>query len=295
MLVLLGFSSASHSAGTIKLKHAFSIYTDGGLETELPLQDPEGVTSREGMFLIVADTGHGRLLRYAYREEGIDPEALVISMPELSYPQKTLLNSQDVLYVLDGRQRRILRLTAEGEFLGRIDPSGLPSAAPSAVRSFAIDGEDNLYLLDIRSELVLVLGPYGAYQRQISFPPDYGFLTDVTVDFKGTVYVVDSVAGAIFQSPRGASSFSLLTDQLKDHGRFFSFLTVDKRGRILLVDRNGSGIVVLGPDGSFATRQSSKGWKDGLLNYPAQIFFSNGAVIIADTKNHRVQVFSVSE
>jgi hypothetical protein len=73
-------------------------------------------------------------------------------------------------------------------------------------------------------------------------------------------------------------------------------MTTDNRGRIYLVDRNGGSIIILGQDGSLLGRQSGMGWKEGRLNYPAQMCISNkGEVFIADTMNHRIQIFAVVE
>ena len=78
--------------------------------------------------------------------------------------------------------------------------------------------------------------------------------------------------------------------------RFPAGITTDKRGRIYLVDRNGSKIIILGQDGSYLGRLSAMGWKEGLLNYPSQICLNDsGEIFVADTNNNRVQIFSIIE
>ena len=74
----------------------------------------------------------------------------------------------------------------------------------------------------------LVLNPEGKYQKQIPFPKDFGFFSNLSVD---------------------------------------TSITTDIRGTIYIVDGNGSGIVVLGKDGSFVGRQLSMGWNEGLFYY----------------------------
>jgi hypothetical protein len=78
--------------------------------------------------------------------------------------------------------------------------------------------------------------------------------------------------------------------------RFPTSLDTDKRGRINLVDRNGSKIIILGQDGSFLGRLSAMGWREGFLNYPSQLCLNNkGEIFIADTNNNRIQIFAVVE
>jgi len=67
-----------------------------------------------------------------------------------------------------------------------------------------------------------------------------------------------------------------------------------ERTTIYLVDENGAGIVILGPDGSFLGRQLTMGWNEGQLYYPSQMCINEKAeVFIADRGNSRVQIFTL--
>jgi hypothetical protein len=63
-----------------------------------------------------------------------------------------------------------------------------------------------------------------------------------------------------------------------------------------VVDRNGGSVMILGQDGAFVERQSGFGWKEGRLNYPGQICINvKGEIFVADTRNDRVQIFTLVE
>jgi sugar lactone lactonase YvrE len=283
----------SFSGASVKYRHVLSIYAD---DKDAGLKQPEGVACNENSVIIVADTGNGRLLRYIFQNNVLEKEVVEIKVPQISYPISAQINSKDEIYVLDGKQRRIVRLTPEGRFKDYLDPTGLPPPTSFVPRSFTIDGKDNLYILDVFSRRVLVLSPQGAYRRHIEFPKDSGFFSDLTVDFKGNVFLIDSTNAVVFSTSKGSTGFSPLTVKLKQYVRFPTGITIDKRGRIYLVDRNGSRIIILGQDGSFLNRMSGQGWKEGLLNYPSDICInSKGEVFVADTSNSRVQVFTVIE
>jgi len=281
------------SEGAMKFRYMTSIYAD---DKGLGLKQPEGVACGGESLLIVADSGNGRLLRYSIKEGAIEVGTLVIKVDQLSYPIKTEINSGGEIYILDGKQRSIVRLSPAGEFRGYLQPMGLPSPTAYIPRSFTVDRNDNIYILDILSERVLVIDPGGKYVRQIKFPREYGFFSDVTVDFRGTVLIVDVVDGKVFSGGKNSTSFSPLTSSLKEYVRFPASLTTDERGRIYLVDRNGGSIIILGQDGSFLSRQSGMGWKEGSLNYPAQMCIDNkGEIFVADTMNSRIQIFDLVE
>ena len=288
LFLLVPFSGAA-----IKFKFITSIYSD---DQGTALEQPEGVACDDKSLLIVADTGKGRLLQYTFKEGSLEPGTVEIKSDQLVYPIKTEINSRGEIYTLDRRQRSIIRLSPAGKFIGQLRPRGVPSPAAYVPRSFHLDGNDNIYLLDILSRRVLILNPEGEYISQIKCPEGYGPFSDVTVDFNGTVLLLDGVNGVVFSATKPSSEFSPLTGSLKEYVRFPASLTTDNRGRIYLVDRNGGSILILGQDGSYLERQLEMGWKEGWLNYPGQMCINReGVVFVADTRNNRVQIFKAAE
>jgi hypothetical protein len=293
LLVAVLFCQLPLSEAAMKFRYMTSIYAD---DKGLGLKQPEGVACSGESLLIVADTGNGRLLRYSIKDGAIEVGTVEIKVDQLSYPIKTEINSRGEIYILDRKQRSIVRFSPAGEFRGYLQPAGLPSPTAYVPRSFTIDRNDNIYILDILSERVLILDPGGRYVRQIRFPQEYGFFSDVAVDFRGTVLLIDGVDGKVFSAGKNSASFSRLTSSLKEYVRFPASLTTDDRGRIYLVDRNGASIIILGQDGSFLGRQSGMGWKEGSLNYPTQMCINKkGEIFVADTNNSRVQIFLMVE
>jgi sugar lactone lactonase YvrE len=284
------FPMTSFGAGAGKFKHMRSVYSDdkGG-----SIKHPEGVACNERSLFIVADTGNGRLLRFTFRDGTLGDRA-EIKVPQLSIPLRVQINSKGEIYALDGKRRRIIRLSPEGEFKSYIEPRGLPSPGSWIPRGLTIDKKDNIYILDVFSGRVLVLNPEGRYQKQVTFPEDYGFFSDLSVDLKGTIFLIDSTRAMVFHATKGSDSFSPLTKSLKEYMSFPTSLAVDSRGKIYIVDQNGSGVVILGQDGSFQGRRLSMGWKEGLLYYPSQLCINEkGEIFIADRNNNRIQIFTV--
>ena len=293
MMTTVLIPATSYSGASVRFRYVTSIYSD---EKDVALKQPEGVACNEKSFLIVADTGNGRLLQYIFQNNALEPGAKEIKVPQLSYPERIKINSKGEIFVLDGRQRRIILLTSEGVFKGYVDPIGLPSPETVVPRSFTLDEKDNIYILDIFSQRVLVLNPEGKYQRHVPFPKDYGFFSDLTVDFKGSVFLIDSINAVVFSAAKDSVKFSSLSEKLKQYMRFPTVITTDERGRIYLVDRNGSKIIILGQNGSFLSRLSDLGWKEGRLNHPSDMCINNrGDVFIADTSNSRIQIFTAVE
>ncbi len=290
VLAIWSFPMKSFSAETVKFKYLQSVYFDdrgGGIK------QPEGVACNEKSLLIVGDTGNDRLLRYTLEEKNLKA-GTEIKIPELSNPIRVQMNSKGEIFALDGKRRRVVRLNPDGSFKGYVDPEGVPSPSAFVPRSFKIDRNDNIYILDIFTGRVLVLNPEGKYQKQIPFPKDYGFFSDLAVDSRGNILLIDCVKAMVFSATKDSNYFSPLTGSLREYLDFPTSLTTDNRGTIYIVDENGSGIVILGQDGSFLGRQLSMGWTEGLLYFPSQMCVNEkGEVFIADRGNSRVQIFTL--
>jgi sugar lactone lactonase YvrE len=278
------------NAQTVKFRHLLSLYSD---DKEGGMKNPEGVACSEKSLLVVSDTGNGRLLRYSFQEKALKA-ASEIKVPQLTYPLRVQINSKGEIFVLDGKKRRILRLTPTGEFKGYVDPEGLPSSPAMVPRSFKIGTDDTIYILDIFGERVIELSSDGKYQKHFEFPESHGFFSDLAVDSKGNLLLMDSTQRIVYSTAREAKGFLPLTKNLRDYLNFPTNLTTDGRGRVYIVDENGGGIVILGQDGSYLGRQLSMGWNEGLLYYPTQMSINEkGEAFIADRGNNRVQIFAV--
>jgi sugar lactone lactonase YvrE len=290
MLLLLPVPSLATEA--IKFRYALSVYSDdaGG-----SIKHPESVTCGENSEFIIADTGNNRLVKYAF-QRGELAGGTEIRLPELSYPLKVQANSNGDIFALDGRKRRIVIIATDGSFKGYLDLMKGPRSGSIVPRSFVIDKNDNIYVLDILSGRVLVLDPGGSYRRHVDFPEEYGFISDLAVGPAGNILLIDSIRSTVFSSSQGEKTFSPLSENLKEHASFPTGITTDERGFIYLTDTNGSRIVILGQDGSFLGQQVSLGWTEGALYYPTQLCINGkGEIFIADRSNSRVQIFTVDK
>ena len=287
---VLCLAHAASGAEAVKLRPMTSAYMDNNGSL---LKGPEGVAFDGKSLLAVADTGNGKILLYAFRDEKLVPQAS-FALPQLTYPVRLQFDPRGEILVLDGKTRRICRLTISGEFRGYVEPAEVPTPGTVIPRSFKVDGKGNIFVLDIFSGRVLVLDPAGKFQREVPFPRKYGFFSDLAVDENGNVFLVDSVGAQVFAARKNEKEFKPYSESLREDLDFPVAIAVDGRGRLYLSDQDGGGIVILGPDGTFRGRQSGFGWKEGFLRYPSALHVSDGGILfIADRGNSRVQLFAI--
>ena len=280
----------TQAASQVKLKFIGVIYTD----TEgVALRNPVGVTAGTDK-VYVADSGGKRVLSFTLSEGKVTPDQ-VLPLPQM-YPMMVQPVGNGDLYVLDGRERQIAILGANGQIKGNFKPKGLPGSQQMVPRSIQKTPDGSLLVLDVFSERVLIFDEQGQFARQIGFPAEYGSFADVTMDRGGNVYLLDSVQAQVLVARSGAEEFEALTSGMEGNMNFPASIATDNRGTLFLVDKHGSGLAILGIDGSFAGRRLSMGWSEGQLYYPNQVSINEaGDLFIADTKNHRIQHFSIAE
>jgi len=289
ILALAALAAAPATARPAGLKHERSIYQD---DKESPLKAPEGVACSDKGAIVVADTGNGRLLTFTYRDGKLAGGAPV-RLAEVTYPVRVQIDGKGNVLVLDGKTRRIVRVDAEGKFAGAVEWRGAAGAASMAPVAFKVDAAGNLHVLDVSARRVLVAEGSGKVVREIPLPKE-GEFTDVATDAGGRILVVDSVGSRLWMAEKGAKEFKPIGTSMKDRVSFPIYLA-EESGKLYLVDQNGSGIVLLGADGSFLGRELEMGSTDGSLYYPSQMCVNaEGLAVIADRNNNRVQVFSVS-
>ncbi len=291
---LLGLSAATVlAAGGARAAppafvHAATILQD---EQQAPLRFPEGVACTSDGTVVVADSGNGRLVRFAYRDGQVSGGTPVV-LKEVPYPTRLQIDGKGNILVLDRKARRIARLDPTGTFVAYVDVKA-PSGASALVGSFKLDGSDNLFAQDLASNKVLVLSPAGAATRQLDLPA--GAVTDIAVDAAGKIYALDAASASVWIADRGATAFKPLATGMREYLSFPAYVTVTG-GRLLVMDQNGHGMVMLGLDGSYQGRQLGLGWSNGFLYYPAQICLSEkGFAVVADRSNNRVQIFKTGK
>jgi len=284
VLAALAAAGAGATGEAPKLKPELSLYVD---REGRGLRGP-AVVGCSGSTLAVADTGHGRIVLYEVRDDAVRPGGEIVA-PQVPVPLAVAVLAGGDLLVLDGRSRRIARLGAAGEFRGWLE---LDAAVEP--RSFALGPRDQPYVLDLAGRSVLVLDAQGAVERRIAIPREAAFPSDVAVSGRGEVYVVDSVGRRVYGARPTEATLAALGPPLEDEVDFPSALAVDDEGHVFVIDEHGSGIVILGRDGSFHGRQSEMGWRDGFLRYPADACVDGrGSLFVAERGNNRVQRFRV--
>ncbi|GAB4321969.1 MAG: hypothetical protein Kow0059_16880 [Candidatus Sumerlaeia bacterium] len=203
-------------------------------------------------------------------------------------------SARNRLYVGDDERDRIEVFDLDGAFIETI-----AAGEVQMPNDLALDSAGNVYVADSLGNVVRVYSPDGAWLRNIgvgivSFP--------ASVVVSGSeLYVADQINFKI-------RVFSLTGSQLRSFGAkipgFGAFspgsfvklqsLAVDNYGYVHAGDCYMNNVQMLHPStGAYKTVYGSYGTDPGGLNLPLDLaFVQEGVMVVANTRNHRVELIS---
>jgi len=294
-LVTVLFLFFYHSDGYCSdadLRFLFSVsrLTDG-----TNLRDPSGLDVSESTGdIFVADTGShqlrifsadGVLLRSVGRTAGIQS------------PFDVAVGPDGDVYITEMNASQITRLDSFGRLLPPLIPKS-SEGPPSLLGRIFVDAANTVYVADRSGPRVFVISGPEQTVRKIEQTTDAESewkVQDVTVDAKGTVYIVSSQGTAVHVYRRDGS-------HIRSFGRHgpkddeFSFpvgAAIGPDGNLWIADSFRHELKVFTPGGRFLFRWGKTGMDDGELFYPVDIAFGKEILYVLEKGASRLQAFEM--
>jgi sugar lactone lactonase YvrE len=255
------------------------------------LARPFGVAAAADGSIAVADPDAPAVLR-------VDARGAIerVSCPGIAWesPMAVAFAEDGALYVADAGRAAIVRVGP-----GR-GCAVLGAGAFERPTGIAL-GADRLFVVDPPRHRVTALARDGRvlahFGTEGSGPGELRFPTGIARAPDGTLLVVDALNFRVARfSPDGrwAGAFG----ERGDEGAAFArpkAIAVDEGGRIYVSDAQRDLVLVHAADGTFEYALGESGSAPGALALPAGVAVSGGRLHVADSHNHRVQVFTLLE
>ena len=174
----------------------------------------------------------------------------------------------------------------------RTDLSARELSQPSGLVSGAVDAtpKGTLLVVDLAGERIVELSPGGETLRQVPVP---GQVTALAADFSGGFLVALADEARVLRFDRDwqdSESWALAPEDGKP--AWPVALTFDEGSTTVILDRHGGRLMELDATGRWVALGSRRGWEPGLLFLPSALDrLPNGAIVVADEGNGRVQIF----
>ncbi len=266
---------------------ALHVIAGTGAEAPPPaLVRPFGVAAGEAE-IFVADPEAPAVYRVDRRSGAM----AMVDCPDHAWgaPMAVALDGSGALYVAD--QASVVRVRAGTCAVlaraGLSRPSGLAFAA------------GRLYAVDPPRHQVIAFGPDGSevlrFGSRGEEPGELNFPTAIAAAPDGSLLVIDALNFRVDRfSPDGRflSAFGEAGDSGGAFGRPKG-VAADARGRIYVSDVQHDVVLVFSPGGEFAFAVGRTGAGPGQFLLPAGLAVAGGFLFVADSYNHRVQVFEL--
>lgn len=235
--------------------------------------------------MVVADTGHGRILQCLSDGEYID----TFGSDRDIKPSKILRDTGRRIIICDSKNNNIQFFDRKGTYLSTFDVGNDPDSGIINPVSLAVDKQGKFYILDAADCRVKVFEGGGTFLfsmgRQGTQEGDLYDPTDIAIDSLGNVYVVDSGNNriSVFDKNGNFSQAFGEKDLLHPWG-------IALNGTNIYVSDTGNHrIVVLNAQGAKVDEIGKRGFGKNEFNYPTGIQVdAKGQLWVADSGNNRI-------
>lgn len=192
-----------------------------------------------------------------------------------------------------------------GAFLpeGKIFFSGFEGADVFLPRKVVVGANGNIYVTGLTGVGVVVLDPAGNFLKTIEPRDDVLGVTEqvaiisMAVGANGNLYLLSEGMGRVYVYDRNEKFLYKFGQKGGESGKLARprGLAVDDRaGRVYVVDYQRHAVSAFSLQGEFLFEFGGMGQARGWLNYPSDVCVDSfGRIIVADTFNHRIQIYEV--
>lgn len=220
----------------------------------------------------------------------------------LARPLSVAANNEGVIFVAEesigDKPGRLLSFNFRGEFKKQIKFKGFEGADRFSALDIAVDKEGNLYLAGGKAGLI-ILDKEGRYLKTIrsgSINSEYIRCVEVK---DGNIYVLNSSACRIYVYDREGNfiiNFGRAGGVAGTLSRPQGLAADTQTGLIYVADYMRHCLSAYDQKGKYLFEYGGQGTGAGWFNYPKGIFIDQrGRLLVADTFNKRVQVFTMRD
>lgn len=235
--------------------------------------------------MVVADSGHGRILQCLSDGEFIDTFGADIDM----YPTKIIRDQGRRIIVCDSKNNTILFFDRKGTFLSKFASGDDPQISISKPVSLAVDKVGRFFILDSDDCQVKVYEGGGTFLysigRQGSLEGELLNPTDISLDSNGNVYVVDSGNNRISVFDKSGN----FTKTFGSNELLHPWGIAVNGNSVLVTDTGHHRVVSFNMKGDKIDETGKRGFGKADFNYPTGIQIDGkGQTWIADSGNNRI-------
>jgi sugar lactone lactonase YvrE len=299
-LFILSFSTSGHAFDKKEIQYLDMVKMYGD---NMSLKFPIDVyTSKNGDIYIV-DAGLHKVLVF---NENFLPVSVIDKNNGLEYPMSITIDQKGMIYISEEtpREKQKGKITVFDP-LGRKKDTfkfeGFPEAESFLAIDMDIDEQGNLFLAGGSSGLLVVISRDGKFIRTIQPIEKTRDKKEVHADvarvaLRGDlIYLLSEWHGHVYVYNKKGEMVHVFGKKGGSPGKLSRAqgLAIDPaEGTSYIMDYMRHTLLIFDSEGHFTNEFGGEGWGPGWFSYPKDISMdAQGRLFVADTFNHRVQVF----
>lgn len=275
------------------VSHIMTLYGYGNSDAE-QLRTPDGIAVDEDGNIIVADSGHSRIMVFdrngkfvlKFGKKGTKKTEMMFPLGVAAHKGR--------IYVVSMIQSKLQIYTNKGKLVREVLVDR-PIRVKVHKEKLWITTPGQLWTTDLKGNVLRTYFRKGKAAGQLNYPNGIDF------DSKDNVFLSDTMNNRIqIMNSKGnvIGAKGEPTKELNQKKRLFGLgmgLAVDDQDRIYVADAFSSAIKVFDHDGNSLADLGEEGSNDGQLDHPSDIVYMGGnRFAVADKQNDRVQILALS-
>ena len=267
-----------------------------GAEASSALKKPNGIYTDDKGRVYVTDTAAADIFIIDPAKKTATTLSEMGGSKSLYKPIGVTVDYQGRIFVTDSQEDKVAMYEENGKFISNLTPD-VPFKQPTGIISDNINKK--LYITDTHTHDIRVfdletlkpirtIGKRGKEEGQFNFP------SNITVDPKGRVFVVDTMNGRV-QIFDAEGKFIRAFGQFGDAAGMFARpkgIAVDSEGHIYVVDSAFNNVQIFDDEGQILLAFAGYGNDRGQLILPSGAAIDKDDFIyVVDSWNRRVEVF----
>ncbi|MDP8245857.1 MAG: SMP-30/gluconolactonase/LRE family protein [Candidatus Hinthialibacter antarcticus] len=256
---------------------------------------PRAIGANGGFVYVIDRTGRVQ----KFTEQGEFVLEWLLENPDKGTPTGLEFDQNGDLWIPDTHQNRILKYSSEGEKLFTFGGYGLEPGSFVYPTDIAVAKNGNLYISEYgRNGRVQVFSPEGEFLFSWgsfgSGPEQFNRPMAILLGRDDNLYIADSVNHRIKVYDLQGNLLRIMGREGSEPGEFlFPYdLAMGDDGNLIVCEWGNHRVQNITPDGKPIRIWGGLGASPGQLAEPWGVTENAGRVFVADTKNHRIQVFS---
>ncbi len=208
-------------------------------------------------------------------------------------PRDIAVDRQGNVYVVDSRNNRIQKFTAEGKFLIQWGKAGKGRGEFNSPTGVAVDKEGIVYIADTWNHRIQKFTSQGEFLLAWGNEKTFWGPRGIAVDSTRNIYITDTGYKRIKKfDPRG----ELLLEWGKEGSGSGEFIepvgiAIDKNNRVYIADIGNRRIQVFDSQGIYLYQWGVLGWEE-FYSEPYLEIDERGRIFLTDSHHHRLQIYS---